>query len=184
MNKLIGLYGRARSGKDTVAKWLGYQRISFADPLKVIVADLVKVPLKYFHYDELKDRFDWFDLHGVPVYTTPRKLVIAYGTGFGRSVDDDLWCKKAMMELDPQKETVFSDVRFLNEAEAIQKKGGMLIHLKRLNFKHPVESSSSEGLLDDWDGFDHVVEASSLKSLDYQIKRIMQGERCYTRNRQ
>ena len=70
---IIGVNGRARSGKDTIAKVMidkfGFQKISFADPLKNICSDAFEIPLNYFHDDNLKDSpFE------VPVLVTEQHL--------------------------------------------------------------------------------------------------------------
>lgn len=56
---IIGVSGRARSGKDTIAKIMidkfGFKKISFADSLKEIASDAFEIPLNYFHDDDKKD---------------------------------------------------------------------------------------------------------------------------------
>lgn len=56
---IIGLSGKARSGKDTMAailiKNFNFERFSFADTLKNEVSKCFDIELKYFHDDNLKD---------------------------------------------------------------------------------------------------------------------------------
>jgi hypothetical protein len=54
---------------------------------------------------------------------------------------------------------VIDDVRFQNEAEMIKKMGGEMWKIIRPSAVNS-ESHQSEGGLDDWDGFDQVVENS------------------------
>jgi hypothetical protein len=70
---LISVSGRARSGKDTLAKTMiekfGFQKISFADSLKEIASASFEIPLNYFHDDNLKD-----SPLPLPVYVTELHL--------------------------------------------------------------------------------------------------------------
>lgn len=120
---LIGITGKAGSGKDTVADYLvsehGYTKISFAAILKNMlrVAGLPE-PANRDDKEKIVDGFEfsWRD--------AAQKL----GTEWGRSLDTNIWVKLTMNSLDPFKKYVISDVRFDNEAEAVRK-SGCLIHL-------------------------------------------------------
>lgn len=56
---IIGVSGRARSGKDTIAKIMidkfGFKKASFADPLKEFCSNAFEIPINYFYDDNLKD---------------------------------------------------------------------------------------------------------------------------------
>lgn len=56
---LIGLSGKAGSGKDTMADYLsvnhGFKRIAFADKLKEVCAELFNLPLGHFYHRDLKN---------------------------------------------------------------------------------------------------------------------------------
>jgi hypothetical protein len=70
---IIGVNGRARSGKDTLAqimvKDFGFKQISFADPLKLLCSKTFEIPLNHFYDDNLKD-----SLFQVPVQVTEHHL--------------------------------------------------------------------------------------------------------------
>jgi hypothetical protein len=76
---IIGISGRARSGKDTAAevmiKKFGFKRISFADPLKEICSQVFNIPLNYFHDNDKKD-----SPFPVPVLVTEAHLEILAST--------------------------------------------------------------------------------------------------------
>lgn len=58
--KIIGLAGKARSGKDTVAKFFtaeGYSRLAFADELKKITARTFGHKLNEYHTDQKEERY-------------------------------------------------------------------------------------------------------------------------------
>jgi len=122
---IIGLAGKAGSGKDTVADYLvanyGFEKISFAKPLKDMLSaagfpeptnrDDKEKPINGFN-------FSW------------RYMAQTLGTEWGRNcLGQDIWVQIAMRNLDTNKNYVFSDVRFENEADAIRKAGGIVIHL-------------------------------------------------------
>lgn len=61
-----------------------------------------------------------------------RELMQNYGTEVRRNDDVDYWVKKWESGLDDFDDIVLvDDVRFLNEAETIKNKGGILIRLYR-----------------------------------------------------
>lgn len=127
---LIGLCGKARSGKDTIADYLvneyGFQKKTFAAPLKALVKDLFD-----FDDDQInggrKEEID--GRYGV----TPRHLLQKVGTDWFRSVYDRVWVDKLLRGLDSSVNTVVSDVRFLNEVKAINRAGGCTIRVVREN---------------------------------------------------
>jgi hypothetical protein len=56
---LIGISGRARAGKDTLAEFFikkfGFKRVSFADSLKEVCSEAFGIPLDTFHDNNKKD---------------------------------------------------------------------------------------------------------------------------------
>ena len=131
---LIGLCGAAGSGKGEVAKRLAtshkFSEISFADPLYEAVSAIAGRPVEW-----LKDRHNkesviqW-------IGKSPRELLQLLGTEFGRNmIDPDIWVRAAMQRADSMLEAglrvVVTDVRFDNEAEAIQEAGGVVFMVTR-----------------------------------------------------
>lgn len=134
--KIIGLAGKAGSGKDTAAEVLtvrcGSYRMSFADRLKNIVAGLGLFPrdvlygpshLRNTEHPTLK-RPD-----GSPL--TARFALQTLGTEWGRNCSPDIWASVGIRDaLDwlesesPNYFIVFADCRFVNEARAIREVGG------------------------------------------------------------
>jgi hypothetical protein len=122
--KVVGVTGKAGSGKDTVADYLvqeyGFTKVSFASILKNMlkVAGLPE-PTNREDKEKLIEGFDfsWRD--------AAQKL----GTEWGRSLDENIWVKLTTASLGEAK-YVFSDVRFDNEASEIRKQGGAIIHLQ------------------------------------------------------
>lgn len=123
--RLVGISGKAGSGKSTVADYLeskyGYKQISFAAILKNMlrVAGLPE-PADRDKKEAIIEGFSF----------SWREAAQKLGTEWGRALDDDIWVKLSLASLDDSTNYVISDVRFDNEAGAIRRKGGSIIHLE------------------------------------------------------
>ena len=153
---LIGLVGYARSGKDTVANFLtekhNFTRVAFADQMrealvrldpKVNVGSLYGTPLtsalKHFGWEGLKKESE-----------DVRHLLQRMGTEVGREMfGEDVWVNRAMALAIKNENTVFSDVRFHNEADAILRAGGRLWKVERPGVG-PVNEHISDSAMDSY----------------------------------
>jgi hypothetical protein len=124
--RIIGIAGKARSGKDTIAEYLvehhGYRRFAFADPMKKIVNAM-------FGWDERHSFGDLKEVIDPEWGFSPRKAYQTFGTEFGRTLSEDLWIEIAHRELGPGK-WVIPDVRFENEAHFCRLNGAVF-HVHR-----------------------------------------------------
>lgn len=130
--KLIGLSGRAGSGKTTAADSLvavGWMRVKMAGPLKDMLRaigltdDHVEGHLKEVPCDLLMGQ-------------TPRHAMITLGTEWGRKqINPDLWASVAgeriRLALVAGKRVVVDDIRFENEATVIRRLGGTVVMIRR-----------------------------------------------------
>lgn len=133
MSILIGITGRAGSGKDTVAEHLreayGFEPMAFADPLKEAASAMFNVPLWYFHDRDLKEVIlpEW--------EMSPRHMAQRLGTEAVRGTfGQDFWIKRWIQEyhtIPTGIDIVVTDVRFNNEAQAIRDMGGLVLHISR-----------------------------------------------------
>lgn len=133
---LIGLTGRARSGKSTAAEHLigSYllEHYAFADPLRDGLMSIFNLDPTDFEGDRKEQPLAWLG-------RSPRELMQSMGTEWARNtVHPDVWVKLAEQNLDymtnalsPVIGFVISDVRFENEADFIRKRGGTVIHISR-----------------------------------------------------
>jgi hypothetical protein len=131
--QLIGFAGLAGSGKSTAAKALvdqrGFVRVSFASPLRAMLGAL-GLTLEQMSTGK-NDPIDWLD------GKTPRQLLQTLGTEWGRTlVHRDIWIRAASRHVAQLRNAgasgvVFDDVRFDNEAEMIQRAGGLVIRIHR-----------------------------------------------------
>ena len=128
---LLGIHGKARAGKDTVAKYLveshGFMRNAFADPLKRAAQHMFCLTDAQTWDDDLKEVV-------IPFWgKSPRQLFQLLGTEGGRQVfGEDLWLKRWRYHYDqysPHVNYVTPDVRFDNEADLIRALGGTVIHV-------------------------------------------------------
>jgi hypothetical protein len=145
MNKLIGIIGLKRSGKDTTADYLckkhGFIKYSFANPLKKGCMEMFG-----FTYDQVfGDAKD--EIH--PVWNcTPRDILKIMGTEVCQydlqkyvpsfnEIGRLIWVKRfeqwyaQVSPTDNDFKVVIPDVRFVHEAESIVKMGGEIWRVDR-----------------------------------------------------
>lgn len=134
---IIGLAGKKQVGKSTAAGCLveaGFERASFAGPMKEIVEHLLLCvglsshDVRYFE----RNKEEVMPIVGV----TMRHLLQSLGTDWGRKlIHPDLWVLAAAQRIDAMLaegcSLVFEDVRFDNEAAFIRELGGRILHIER-----------------------------------------------------
>ena len=146
---LIGLAGKARTGKDTAARYLAAHlsliSYAFADPLKQALADMFHLTVAQLEGAEKEQPLPWLG-------KAPRELMQLLGTEWGRDlVHPQLWLLLAEQNLHRLAEhnqamqgVVIRDVRFNNEADWVRSKGGVILHITRADAAavtmHPSES--------------------------------------------
>jgi len=144
--RLIGIHGKARSGKDTVANFLVenhfFFRYAFADPIRGFVARLTGIPLQDLIDGDIKDQIY------EPFGCTPRYMMQTLGTEWGRNlICHDIWVKAMETKWEEVKHNnvamVVPDIRFDNEADIVRKLGGEVWIIHRSNTPK-VESHASE----------------------------------------
>jgi hypothetical protein len=140
MALIIGLTGRRRVGKDTVAAYLraghGFTQIAVADPLKRAAAEIFSFTDEQLN-GATKEVLDprW----GI----SPREILQFVGTDLFRNafgakypaIGPNIWATSLAVRIGDLKHTspriVISDVRFANEAEAVSRSGGIIIRITR-----------------------------------------------------
>lgn len=169
---IIGVAGYARAGKDTVADYLvekhGFVKMSFAEPIKEALIKLnpsiqvmpnLYVPLSYavrtWGWDLLKD-----------ISADVRPLLQRMGTEVAREMfGQNFWVDLAMSKASAQDKVVISDVRYVNEANAIRSHGTVWrVERKGVG---PANDHPSEHDLDDY-SFDSVLTNNSSVEELYQ----------------
>lgn len=159
--RLIGLTGRAGSGKDTAFDLLvsgvptvKFQRKAFADLLKR--SAMLALGLDPKDADHFKDRGTIKVLFGQDEAKTltGREYLQRYGLEAHREVfGHDFWTKRVLTDevLGNSRVTVITDVRMDNEAETIRELGGQVWRIEKDDEPtdmHPTEQGVSEDLVD------------------------------------
>lgn len=135
---LIGIAGRKRSGKDTLAARLvnvhGYTRVAFADPLRAMALALDPlVRTNAGHVLRLSELVAFDGWEHAKEHTEVRRTLQRLGTEAGRQVlGDTIWIDTAMRLVDAMPgPVVITDVRYPNEADAIRAAGGIVLRVDR-----------------------------------------------------
>lgn len=174
--RILGLYSPApQSGKTTVANYLtrhGYQRVSFAEPIKEMAAGLLQ-NLGYTEaaalYRVHEDKYARIPEIGVTV----RHMLQTLGTEFGREcLHPEVWLiswrQRADRVLAAGHNIVVDDMRFLNEAALLRSRGAQLWRITRPGATSS-SSHASEGGLDDYPFDFNLHNNASLRTLELAV---------------
>lgn len=180
---VIALTGKKQSGKSTAAEYIAKrynaERVNFKDgliqelkerfpnTLQVIIRTLEKA-----NYDGMKP---WtIDRLFNEKPDIVRSLLQEYGTNVRREDDPLYWVSKWEGSVGI-KTVVCDDVRFLNEAEAVKKKGGIIIRIKR-NGLESTDTHLSETQMDLIEpDFTLTVETGDIEGLYRAIDEVIKN---------
>lgn len=161
---LIGISGKARSGKDTIGDYLvekhDLQSYSFAAPIKKAICEMFGIDMSLFEDETKKETV-------IPFWGySPRQMAQMLGTEGGRDLfDKNIWVRRAhldwcalikssiaVMRIDRGlypaiQGMVVTDVRFENEATWIRNEGGSIIHVSRDSAIKVSNHSSENGIV-------------------------------------
>lgn len=149
LSRLIGLHGKPRVGKDTVATYLvnkyGFMRYGPSVRVKLTTAAMFDFPAEYLDRDDMKDQMDPF--WGM----TYRQMAQKVGKESSRDVfGDDIWMRHVEKQLQNLPNNVYGlvlpDVRYASEIKWIKEHGGDVFYIIRDN----APTTSDKG---------HVVDA-------------------------
>ena len=181
---IIGIGHVARTGKDTAAealvRELGFKRVGFADPLKALAFEadpLITSNTRTVNISVGHGRLAW-TVKGLGweeaknTYPEVRKFLQNLGIGARKVFGEDFWVERTLREASRHQDVVIPDVRFENEADAIQAAGGILIRIDRPG--HVAGGHVSETELVDYP-FDHVVSnEGSIEDLQSRMIELVQ----------
>ena len=158
---IIGLVGKAGSGKSTVADILenayNFEHLAFADELKWNVMSDFEINEYSVYNTRGKEIID-------PRYNlTPREILQKVGS-FYREFQENFWVNKVHKKISsrPTLDFCISDVRYPNELEMIKKEDGYIIKIERDDRVEITNSNhASEISLDNFLDFDYVIQNNS-----------------------
>jgi hypothetical protein len=173
MSTIVGLCGAAGAGKGSVASRLarshGFVSLSLADPLYEAVSLFTGVPISELQNRERKEA----DIPGLGM--SPRRMLQTLGTEWGRQiVSPNIWIHHLFRRIG-DFDVVVPDVRFLNEAEAIRRAGGVVWRIERdaKCLVGEAASHSSEHELDGFQADQVIVNEGSLSDLHARVDRLL-----------
>ena len=176
---IIGLSGKAGSGKDTVAQILveefGYKRVAFGDKIKECLLALDPIVWRVAQrgsigtLSELVAEFGW---DYIKQDSEVRRLLQRMGTEVGRNILwKDIWVNLVLENVSSSENVIITDVRFSNELQEIYDYQGKVWRIER--DIPAVNSHSSETELDDWE-FDRVISNNgTLEELANRVREAM-----------
>ena len=194
---IIGLQGKKRSGKDTVASFLPptFTRYAFAGPLKQLLTNATGIDFfsdeaketdqnveinmwalcKYFgvyiSWTEFKelDSYCQLSFEGIlHIYTSKRKLLQFVGTEIGRAKKGhNFWVDKLQAT---DNDLVVTDVRFLSEVTKIRQLGGVVLTIERPGLES-TDAHSSEQLPSMGDYV--LINDGSLDDLKNKVEKFL-----------
>lgn len=184
---IIGISGKAGSGKDTAAKMLevlyanpnisyedfankryknfaDIQIVHFADTLKETAQVLFRIGEWETNTQEgKKTTINW-------IGKTVRELLQGIGQGLRDAIDPNLWVKILFANTESWTNYIIADVRYPNEIKAIKERNGILLRIDRKGAG--AGNHSSETALDDYKEWDvHIENNGSIEDL-FEAMRI------------
>ena len=188
---IIGISGKAGSGKDTSAKMLevlyanpdisyedfankryknfaDIQIVHFADSLKETAQVLFRIGEWETNTQEgKKTTINW-------IGKTVRELLQGIGQGLRDAIDPNLWVKILFANTEGWTNYIIADVRYPNEIKAIKERNGILLRIDRKGAG--AGNHSSETALDDYKEWDVHIENNN------SIEDLFEAMRIFTKN--
>ncbi|MEV1157745.1 hypothetical protein AB0J27_20335 [Micromonospora chokoriensis] len=176
---LVGLVGRKRSGKDTIAAhWVaqrGFVRYAFADALRDLAMGLdpiITPDMTVRRSARLSDVVDVVGWEGAKSYAEVRRLLQRLGVAV-RDLDEDFWLRRVMLKISASaKPAVVTDVRFTNEAAAIVAAGGRLVRVVRAG-QDDSDTHISETALADYPTHARIDNDSDIAALHTRADAVL-----------
>lgn len=180
---LIGISGKMGSGKNTVAaqmyslfnqKGIPSNVFSIAAPLKQIARDIFDVPEDLIYGDQqTKEALISFS-GGMTVREILQTLGRSFRKGFGENFLIEKCLRRVQARSTKWAACIITDVRYVNEAQAIRNEGGWLIQLTRKDPSLLFQDYISETDLDDfrWEGSRIRVLDNAEMDLEEQMRAL------------
>jgi hypothetical protein len=176
---ILGFNGVARSGKDTIGKFLvenyGFNRVAFADGVREALYALDPIidcnsDYGYTRLGEYVDANGWEAAKEIPEV---RQLLQRMGTEVGRRMfGEDCWVRLAKRKIDKLDKVVITDVRFENELDFVQSNGGYVFQVFRPGFDS-INNHISDVMLCSEVTDGAIYNDGSIEDLKYNIAELL-----------
>lgn len=191
---IIGIAGKKRSGKDTIADYLcgtfGFKKLSFSTALKEGVKHFFGWTEEHVN-GKLKDECDHY--WGI----SPRQVLQELGTEFFQfylpkrikafqyNTNRQMWVKRLFKDFCSSDNIVISDIRFIHEIKAVKDRGGIVIKvekpvkpiLDKNILREEEDKHISELEVEKFDRYDKIfINDSTIESLLNQVNKWYKGE--------
>lgn len=170
----IGLTGRAQAGKDTAAAALtdlGWVRIAFADGVRDMayaIDPLVQIGGITRRLASVVEARGW---DAAKQHPDVRRFLQRLGTdGVRNHLGDHQWIDLAMRKATGP--TVFTDIRFPNEADAVKAAGGIIVRITRLDLAD-IPAHVSETAMDNYPVDTEILNAGAPADLHAAIRGLL-----------
>jgi len=178
---LIGVCGKAGSGKDTIGDYLvekyGFKKIALADPIKRLVKDIFALD-DHTVYDRDAREKNLERWEGWSV----RRLLQYIGTElFRENIDDAIWVKSLWYKIQDDKSCnyVVTDVRFPNELNYLNEnseEGEFLsIKVERPGYNGDVGLKGHASEAYDLEGDVKIVNNGTMEDVYSKVDEIVKG---------
>ena len=196
---IIGISGKAQSGKDTVCKMIVYTIWYYNHSQRLQPFSLEHYNKAYEQWDDLIDFTYWYrtsfanklkqclsNILNVSISKfednkfkksevewlgiTVRELLQKFGTAIRNEVSDDFWVKACLNNIEKDDNYLITDVRFKSEAKGIKDLEGIIVRVNREGAG--AGNHISEIDLDDY-SFDYVINNDgSMEDLLLKVKEF------------
>jgi hypothetical protein len=178
----VALIGRARSGKDTVAARLVttkcYMPIAFASPLKTAAEHLNPIisagNLSEVRLNDALAEFGWEGAKDA--FPEVRRILQRMGQTI-RDLTPDYWLNLALDKAEQAHRwnapVVVTDCRYPNEAEALKKRGFLMVRVVRPTLPMLPNEHESETALDSFRTDYQLFNGSTIADLHEQVDRMI-----------
>lgn len=195
---LLGISGKARSGKNTVCDMILYciwcnetkqTKFSYSHFVQSmstvkLYAETTNLSIKSFAYllkrcisifiPSSIEQYEYTDFKNLEIEwldnMSIRELLQQFGTAIRNGVCKDFWVKALFATYNNRYDWLISDVRFKSEAEAIKSRNGIIIRINRKGVG--AGNHISETDLDDYN-FDYTITNNdSLDELLIKVKEL------------
>lgn len=139
---------------------------SFAEPLYSVCFDLIPE----FSTKKFYDNFPFEKERKIErLGMTPRQILIGVGQTLKTVIGPDCFAQGLIVNRNPEEITLITDLRFPCEVEAIRESNGICVKVERPGLN--IRGDEVDDVLNDWDGWDHVL-ANDCDKATFELKAV------------